>query len=264
MRTTVAVLVWLGAVSGAVQAQNPLTQLGLDEPGAQSLATSLVLGRTSPSWVDGKIKTLFKAMPPSVRAMVTTGTWTWAKTYLNSAGFKAQYAQERDGMKPQPPGFEGTVDDEMKKQQEESLKSIAETRRTVLPMLPAADRPAMEAALKQQEEMVKNPEMAALMKTGLEQQRAAARNEYERRVNQWEEDYPADSRRLIAKRLREFLDVCADVDFAARTNPVNNRQVFANAEYERKPAQWKECFRAGREPTTAARQAATAWLREIQ
>jgi hypothetical protein len=263
MRRTVVLLGSLAAFSTGAGAQNPLAQLGLDEPAARSLAKSVAMGRTQSSWVDGKIKQLFKAMPASVRATVTTGTWAWAKNYLSSAAFKADYAEEREGMKPAPPKFEGTVDDELKKMQEDQLKSIAEARKTVLPMLPAADRPAMEAQLKQQEEMVKNPETAAIMKTAFEQQRSAARAEHARRLKRWEEDYPADAQRLISRRLREFLDVCADVDFAARTNLVNDRQVFANQEYERKPPQWKECFRAGREPTTAARQAATTWLREI-
>lgn len=264
MRGLLVVLVSAAAVSGAAHAQNPLSQLGLDEARGQSHATALVLGRTSPTWVDGSAKQLFKAMPPSVRATVTTGLWAWAKNYLSSAAFKAAYAKEREDMKPQPPRFEGSVDDELKKMQDEQLKSIAEARRTVLPMLPASDRAAFEAQLKQQEEMVKNPEMIAIMKTGFEQQRVAAREEHARRLKLWEEDYPADSQRLVARRLREFLDVCSDVDFAARTNLVNDKRVFANADYEAKPAQWKECYRAGREPTTAARQAATAWLRELQ
>lgn len=250
-------------VAGTAHAQNPLTQLGLDEPRARSHATALVLGQTQPSWMDGTAKQMFKAMPASARATVTTALWAWAKNYLNSAAFRAEYAKEREAMKPAEPTFQGTVDDELKKLQDEQTKSLAELRRNVLPTLPASERAAFEAQLKQQEEMMKNPEMVAVMKTSFEQQRIAARAEYERRVKQWEADYPADSRLLVARRLREFLDVCADVDFAAPTNLVNNRQVFANPAYESKPAQWKECYRAGREPTTAARQAATAWLREI-
>jgi hypothetical protein len=184
MRSTAWVIGSLAVVSITAHAQGPLEQLGFDDGGARTLATSLVLGRTSPTWVDASAKQLFKSMPASVRATVTTGLWGWAKTYLGSADFKASYAKERDGMKPQPPTFEGTVDDELKKMRDEQLKSIAEARRTVLPMLPVADRPAMEAQFKQQEDMVKNPEMAALMKTGFEQQRAGARAEYEQRLKQ--------------------------------------------------------------------------------
>ena len=80
MRSPLAVLAVAASFSGVAHAQNPLTQLGLDESRAQSEATSLVLGCTTPSWADATAKRMFKAMPASARATVTTGLWAWAKT----------------------------------------------------------------------------------------------------------------------------------------------------------------------------------------
>jgi hypothetical protein len=40
-------------------------------------------------------------------------------------------------------------------------------------------------------------------------------------------------------------------------------QRFAEPQLEKKPLWWKACFRAGREPTDAARQFAAAWLQEL-
>lgn len=245
-------------------AQDPLSQLGLTEVSARELATSVVVGRTMSSWVDPSIKRLFKAMPAGVRASVTRGTWAWAKNYLGSATFRAEYAKERAAAQPPAPTVQGSVDAELRQMIDEQMKSLAETRSKVLPLLPADQRPAMEAQLKQQEEMMKSAEYSQIMRMGIEQQRKGAQDEHARRVRQWEEDFPAAPQQLVARRLREFLAVCADVDFAARTTLVDGKQRFVNPAYEAKPPQWKECFRAGREPHAVAREAAMAWLAEVQ
>jgi hypothetical protein len=39
---------------------------------------------------------------------------------------------------------------------------------------------------------------------------------------------------------------------------------FANEDYEGKPAEWKICFRAGKEATEAARAFARSWLTELE
>ena len=39
--------------------------------------------------------------------------------------------------------------------------------------------------------------------------------------------------------------------------------VSENPAYERKPGQWKMCYRAGKEATAAARAAVQAWLKEL-
>jgi hypothetical protein len=40
--------------------------------------------------------------------------------------------------------------------------------------------------------------------------------------------------------------------------------VFVNNDYERKPPEWKLCFRAGKEATAAARVFASDWLAELK
>lgn len=43
----------------------------------------------------------------------------------------------------------------------------------------------------------------------------------------------------------------------------NGKKVLAEARYEGKPGEWKLCYRAGQEATTAARTAAPGWLQEL-
>jgi len=261
-RTTIAAAVFALVLTADAGAQDALTRLGLAEPRARELATGVATGRTLPLYVDESIKRAFKAMPASLRASVTTGTWAWARTYVGSAAFKTEYARIRTEARPEAPKSAGTPAEELKKFLDEQAKSIADVRKTIA-TLPADQRAAMETQIKQQEEMMKGREFQDVMRTSFEQQRAGAIAEHERRVKRWEEEWPADSQKLVATRLREFLAACADVDFGARTQLVDGLARFVNQAYERKSSEWKACYRAGREPTEAARRAATSWLAAI-
>ena len=80
----------------------------------------------------------------------------------------------------------------------------------------------------------------------------------------FEKTYPADPRALVAMRLRHFLDVTKDVDFAAQLVDKDKKKVFADAALEAKPAEWKMAFRAGKPATDAARAFAQKWLADLQ
>lgn len=94
-------------------------------------------------------------------------------------------------------------------------------------------------------------------------QRASDRERYAKDLREFDEKHPVDSRMAVANLLQRFLDACHDVDFDAKLISSGGRTAFAKTEYEQKPGEWKMCFRAGREPMTAARTAAQAWLKEL-
>jgi hypothetical protein len=94
-------------------------------------------------------------------------------------------------------------------------------------------------------------------------ERAERTTQYQQELANWKRDYPESAGPMIARRLREFLATSADVDFAAKLTPRNGKMVFENDAYEQKPAQWKMCYRAGKEATTAARAAIQGWLKEL-
>jgi hypothetical protein len=93
--------------------------------------------------------------------------------------------------------------------------------------------------------------------------RAEKEKRFQEDMRHWQEQYPADHNVLVAKRLRDFLAVSADVNFDAKLKVENTVKVFADPQYEEKPTDWKMCYRAGREATQAARAAATQWLKEL-
>ena len=74
-----------------------------------------------------------------------------------------------------------------------------------------------------------------------------------------EKKYPSDPDEMVKKRLKDFLAISATVDFDAELNG----WLFVDPDYEKKPAEWKMCYRAGKNVVMAAREEAQKWLDEI-
>ena len=128
-------------------------------------------------------------------------------------------------------------------------------------------RRSMEAAIGEAEasnqKLDTDPKMVATFRQMVEAQRAADQDAYKGRLAAFEKRWPADPKTLVARRLQEFLDISADVDFDAKLVPAGKLMRFADPRYEEKPPTWKLCFRCGREAVAAAREAAQAWLKAI-
>lgn len=74
-----------------------------------------------------------------------------------------------------------------------------------------------------------------------------------------EKKYPSNPDELIKKRLSDFLEISATVDFDAEVR--GDR--FVNPEYEKKSHEWKMCYRAGKDVVEAARVEAQKWLDQL-
>jgi hypothetical protein len=94
---------------------------------------------------------------------------------------------------------------------------------------------------------------------------ASAREYYNEQLAQWKQDYPASGRELLKRRLREFLQESANVDYDAKLVRRDGKMRFANERYEGETSdQWKLCYRAGRQPVEKARAFAKTWLAELE
>jgi hypothetical protein len=155
------------------------------------------------------------------------------------------------------------VDGELARQKAESQKAAEETKKALAQMPPEV-RAQVEAAMKQAEavqaQQERDPNLAGVMRQGTAAQIADEQKRYQDSVSRHNQQYPADPKVLIASHLRQFLDVSKDVDFSAALVPAGSRQRFANPAYEAKSSEWKLCYRAGKDATMAARDAAQAWL----
>lgn len=253
------------ATSVMLTAQQPApSRLGVSEPIARDNVLSAMMGFTTPS-AGAKA---FLALTPSMRVTIVNEIVAWAKTYYRSAAFKTTWAAKRESQKPEaldlpPAGGElQQMDAEQKKQIDQMRASLAQ--------MPKEMQASMEAAIKDMEktfaEMRNDPTIRKLQEDGFKAQRAEKVKAHEDEVAKWEQDYPANPDLAVARRLRQFLSVTADVNFdAALVQKMPSRvQVFSDPRYEAKPNEWKMCFRAGRDACTAARTAAQTWLNELK
>jgi hypothetical protein len=205
------------------------------------------------------IPAALKALPPAQRVSVINALGAFAKAYVASDVFKAQYKREYENAMGHPPTPPGTTDPQFAAAMAQSDK-------------------AMEQMKEQLESMP--PEMQAMMKQALEAQakgKAEAQKEAVQSKAKYEKDLaayqarqkapgamPQDPQAGVKLALKEFLDATAGVDYNAPTVTKYGQKRFASDALEAKPAEWKMCFRAGRETCDAARSFAQAWMAEIK
>jgi hypothetical protein len=264
--TRTLVLALAGAAGAAFAAAATLpAALGMDEAtGRENLISAIGWGQVPLYWG----AEAFKRATPEQRVALVQQTVAWARGFVASPAFAQAYAALRAQNAPQAPEAKGSIDDEIKAQREEQRRQLVEMRASIKQMPPEM-RKGMEEVVKQTEaqyaQMNADPQMLAMQKQGLQMQRDGEQQAYAEATAKWQQEWPADGRALVARRLREFLAACKDVDFAAALLPKDpyGKRRFTLTAYEQKPAEWKACYRAGKAPTEAARAAATAWLAEL-
>ena len=257
-----AVCTLAGALAAAAYAADVLSQLGIPPDSAKE-AVQIVLnsGVTNP----GLPAKLFKATPAAARGEMASAGIAWVKAYTASPEFKAKWAEIRETHKPAKPEFDTTPEDELKKADDEQ-KQQAEESKKALASLPPETRKQVEEGMKAADALrasMDTPEMRKTRLASIVAMRVERTKQYDQELATWKRDYPESPAPAIAKRIREFLAFSADVDFGAKLVAKDGKLVFENPAYESKSAQWKMCFRAGREATAAARAAAQAWLKEL-
>lgn len=261
-----ALLVGAGAVY-ALQggAEDSLRQVGV---GADSARNYIFNSITSGELSYPASKAL-KQIPPEVRAGIVAGLGTFARAYLESAAFAEEYRKFRESRKPEPPEPQTTVDQDRQRFKEELTRSIQQAEES-LKTTPAEYREGIEQTIAFLREQLKavddpdNPMFSSEMQQFKQEAAQAARREHEQRLAQWEREYPADPKAMVRSRLEQFLRESEGVDYAARLKTAaDGKLVFENPAYERKPANWKLCYRAGKETVEAAREFARNWLDEL-
>jgi hypothetical protein len=259
-------LVMFGAWRAIALAQDSMADFGLKANTLEErIVESLVQGYV-PAYPDKKI---FKTASPSVQAAFVKNTLGWFKSYTETGAFKMDYEKQRESAKPSPPVSKGTPDEQYAKFLAEQRRSLETTKQDVAKMPPDMQK-QMQSALKQMEanieSMAKDPQMAAMMKENYERESISDQKNYQDRLATWEKKYPVDPQVLIAARLRQFLDVSQNIPFDAELapSPQGKLMKFADPMYEAQSAQWKLCYRAGREPVNAARAFVGEWLSQIE
>ncbi|HYK89436.1 MAG TPA: hypothetical protein VE398_11740 [Acidobacteriota bacterium] len=265
LRAVAAIAVVVGMELCAVLAQGGLASLGIKEAEARKeIAYALPAGRV-PWYLAAKA---FKAAPAAARPKLVTDALNWIKSYVESPAFKSEYENQRRQKAPAPPADKGSIDDQIAKQRAEQRKSIDEMKKNVAKMPPEMQK-QMEQTVRQMEEQAdrsaKDPKMTAMLRQSFELQHAEERKSYELHAKQYEQSYPADPKVLVARRLKEFLELSKDIDFNARlASTPSGKKRFVDPKLEARSDNWKTCFRAGRETVEAARAFAQEWLKQLE
>jgi hypothetical protein len=263
----VALVVSLGA-GGAAVAQGTLAQLGLTETAARNFLLeeikSTTTNRRSPIAVAGT--RAFLKLPRSARAAAATGLFAWAKAYVSSPAFQASYESYRQGRIPGPRPYARTVEEEIKKDIDEQLAGLELMKKAAASMSPTDAANILESVEKMHATLT-DPAVVKQRQTELAEKRAAEDKDRLRLAAEVEETTPADARKLFARRLREFLDATADVNFDARTIGLTGGPdgiEFVDKADRKRPWIWQQAVIVGPEATAAARAAAEAWLKEVE
>jgi hypothetical protein len=201
----------------------------------------------------------FKKVPPGERAAVVRALGEFAKAYFASAEFRDRYAQVYEADAPRKPFNPAGTDSAMKKalkKQTAAMKAMQEQMENM--------PPEMQAQMKEAMAKMKEAEAG----NAPEQKRDKAR--YDKELAEYNKAMadpnrlPKDPSVLLRRELRDFLAVTADINFDAKLTTGGYRKHFVDKTLEAKPEEWKMWFRAGREATTAAREFAAQWLKELK
>jgi hypothetical protein len=77
----------------------------------------------------------------------------------------------------------------------------------------------------------------------------------------WEKSYPTDPAILVKKKLQEYLQLAATVDYTAKLITTGDKAKFVNPVFEKKNLKWKAIYRAGKEVNDVVTVFVKEWLK---
>jgi hypothetical protein len=192
----------------------------------------------------------------------------YSKQYTRTQAFKTEYEKLRNRRKPAEPLPMKTVEairEEERVRLERGIKQQEINAKSDNPKIRNSVQYALPRMQKELSEL-NNPDNKVIKQRADQAKAAHERGikSYNDALQKLEADYPANPDHFIRKRLQEILTMTADVDFDAELRQDKDLKKFVNPVYEKKPAEWKLAFRAGKEATNAVRAEAEKWIREIR
>jgi hypothetical protein len=261
-RIVVATLA-LSVATSAAQQSDIFTSLGTTrELGQNSLVASLTSGAVT---LIGT-RSVFTSASPEVRATLVRDVVAAARAFTGTADFTSRYARFREAQRPQREALPQTGDEALAAQQKQLEEVIRQAEKTAESLPPdAREKLAHNIAYTKQQlaDLNADPEHRASVDAAVKENARQADAEFARKDAEFEVEYPADPKRLIARRLRAFLEMSATVDFSAQLVEKEKRMRFVDPELEAKPREWKMLYRAGKPAVDTARAAAEEWLKAL-
>lgn len=246
------------------KSSTPWTRLGIPE--------SRAVENIRQSFLEGYLYTYGASSAKNValgdRASIAVDVLTYTKSYVSSPAFIKAYEETRKAATPVKPVQPRSKEQIQREKISELDKTIADGEQSMKTLPKDLIEPFKEVQqmLKDQKKDYENPdsEMLALLVSSESYIYSSANARYQEELEQWQKDYPSDHKIMIKARLESFLQLTADVDYNAALKEEYHKKKFVNSAYEKKPAEWKMAYRAGKPAVDAARTFAKAWLTELQ
>lgn len=202
------------------------------------------------------------------RAGVAKDLLIYTKQYVNSEAFKKEYASLRLASRPIAPEPAKTEAQIREEKLADMKKDIANTEKAIKNSQPQFKKIFEDNLVLQQKALKEfedpNNKTLKLMAKSEQSNHEYNVNRYNKEMQEWQESMPENPMALVKKRLQEVLDITKDVDFNAELTEKYGKKVFVNQTYERKHANWKYAFRAGKDVTETVRAFAEQWIKEIK
>jgi hypothetical protein len=203
------------------------------------------------------------------RVEIVKGIGALAQAYTKTEAFSKWYQDLRERRKPKPSDLMKTAAENRKEMIASLKKSLVEVEKSYAQASGDAKKYLKESVettkkmIKEQEKP--NLEQDKMMDSYAQQANEQIKKQDAEKLAQWDQEYPKDAKPFLKKRLQEFLEFTATVDFNAQL--VEDKQgkfmKFANPVYEQKDGKWKQCYRIGKEPVEAARSIVSAWIKQL-
>jgi hypothetical protein len=257
----ISIVVISFAISAFVLPGSIITDLGCDEQSAKyQIVNDFSYSQLYLPACDPHLRTIDKKNRPGYVSKVGD----FIKAYVQTEEFKTQYLENHEYFKPVEPALDAGQSPDQ--QMQEAVKQIEEQLNN--PNLPEEQKEALRQSLEAMKQLNSDPAMNQMMNEGYAQEQKAKKEQYEKDLAQYKTDIVEwekmrDVNYMLKKRLQDFLDLTASIDFNAKLREDNGRFYFVNSDYETKSNAWKMCFRAGKPFIDAARAYASAWMKEL-
>jgi hypothetical protein len=219
--------------------------------------------------------TQMRALASTKKVEIVKALGDHIRVQVESPSFAEKYRQKRESEKPTS-GVPDWFNVEEKLQTYiENLEYDVNGIEQELKKASGNSKTQLEAALKEAKTAIKvlkdknDPNYKKYFEKFLddevpEEDRKMAKEQIQSDLSYWNEEFPPTIKELIKKRLKEFLDLTATIDFNAKLEKRGNRFYFVDPNLEAKDENWKRLFRAGKETIQPARVYAQQWLASIK
>lgn len=209
-----------------------------------------------------------KSLAVNDRGAVARDLISFAKQYLATPTFKAEYDKTRTMYKPVAPVDNTPTKEQVRQKEINSMKEAVQNLEKVAKTMPADQQKDMKATVEMYQGKIKeyqdpNNKMIEMMWQNKVDEHKRDVDHFQRDTKKWETDYPADVKGFVKARLQHYLDVAKTVDFSAELVEKGGKKRFVNPTYQGKNNEWKMIFRAGKDVYDETKPFVEQWLKEL-